>query len=1075
MIVMAIFVLAPPVALTQESLVLTDEERAWLSEHPTIRIAPAPNFPPVEFFDDQGTYHGIAADYAAILESKLGIRFEVEQRSAWAEVVEGTKLREVDVWMEAADTQERRTFMNFTEPYISLPAVIIVRRSLKGHLSLGDLEGMRVAVIEGYASAEYVRENFPQLELIFVPSIRSGLERVSFGSADAVVANVAAASFYIEEEGLANLRAAGESGFVWDLAMGSRNDWPLLHGIMQKALDDIPDAERRAVYRRWVALEAPSGSRISTEVLIGIVAGLVILVLVGLRVFGGRPKSSLEVSRGSTLRESWPVMVTAGAAVVAVLAAAAWSRSILIEQAHRDVGNALRTVLNTTSQAVYDWLRVRETEVFALSRRPGVSEYALELAALAEVDELLNDSDSAADLRARLQTAVDSDDWVLLATDGRILAGDFSPTIAPGDSLVLSTEFLERLNTNPNHIAVELPARVVSENSHATPPTMILVGALINGGGDRPSTILSRRIDPGGGFTQILQRGRIGESGESYAINRHGQMISASRFEEDLVQIGLINTGEDSILNVEVRDPGGNLVRGYRPTTERADQPLTLMARSAISGRIGTNLDGYPDYRGVQVIGSWAWDGDMGLGITTEIDFKEAYTSLHGYRRQAVTSTFLAVALIIGLTGLFIRSRMMMAAANAELAQAYKIIKKHKERMEEELNIGREIQMSMVPLTFPAFPTRDEFSVHAALHPAREVGGDFYDFYFVDQDRFCFCVGDVSGKGVPAALFMAVTQTLVKSRATDDPSTASILTHVNNELSVNNKESMFVTVFLGILDLKTGTVTYTNAGHNPPYIKRADGELVRLDRRHGPIIGAVEGLKYGEDEQALGSADTLFMFTDGVTEAMNEDGRLYGDDRLETLLTARHFASVEEMIEVGVDDVWAHQGDAEQADDVTVMAVSFVGPAEDTPSIGFELTVANRIEEIDRVNQSFNDFAQKHDIPEATRRRMNLVFDELLNNMISYAFEDEAEHQIEIAISLSGDCLKVTIADEGRPFNPFNESTPPHTELSIDERPIGGIGVHLVRSVMDAASYERSGTKNVVTLEKNLDFGGTEG
>jgi ABC-type amino acid transport substrate-binding protein len=132
--VAAIFVLLSTSLFAQGPLELSDEERVWLSEHPTIRIAPAPNFPPVEFFDDQDTYHGIAADYAAILESKLGVRFEVEQREAWSDVVEGTKLREVDVWMEAADTPERRAFMDFTEPYISLPAVIIVRRSLKGYL-----------------------------------------------------------------------------------------------------------------------------------------------------------------------------------------------------------------------------------------------------------------------------------------------------------------------------------------------------------------------------------------------------------------------------------------------------------------------------------------------------------------------------------------------------------------------------------------------------------------------------------------------------------------------------------------------------------------------------------------------------------------------------------------------------------------------------------------------------------------------------------------------------------------------------------------------------------------------------
>ncbi|MCZ6484110.1 MAG: SpoIIE family protein phosphatase, partial [Acidobacteria bacterium] len=153
------------------------------------------------------------------------------------------------------------------------------------------------------------------------------------------------------------------------------------------------------------------------------------------------------------------------------------------------------------------------------------------------------------------------------------------------------------------------------------------------------------------------------------------------------------------------------------------------------------------------------------------------------------------------------------------LQEAYDVIKDQKERMENELNVGRDIQMSMVPLTFPYPPDRDEFLVYAKLKPARELGGDFYDFYFVDERRFFFCIGDVSGKGVPAALFMAVTKTLIKSRTGEDCSTASILTHINDELSKDNSSCMFVTLFAGILDVTTGEFIYTNAGHNPPYLR----------------------------------------------------------------------------------------------------------------------------------------------------------------------------------------------------------------------------------------------------------------
>ena len=408
---------------------------------------------------------------------------------------------------------------------------------------------------------------------------------------------------------------------------------------------------------------------------------------------------------------------------------------------------------------------------------------------------------------------------------------------------------------------------------------------------------------------------------------------------------------------------------------------------------------------------------------------------------------------------------------NVELQESLDNLRRErsaKERMESELNIGREIQMSMLPLSFPAFPDRTDFDVHASLYPAREVGGDFYDLFLIDNQHFCFCVGDVSGKGVPSALFMAVTKTLIKSRAANDLSPASILSHVNTELSHRNESCMFVTIFLAILDLETGEMVYTNAGHNPPYLQRAGGELVRLDRRHGPIVGAAEGLAYREDRERLAPGDFVILYTDGVTEAMNVGSELYSEDRLQTLLSRLQYGSAEESVRGIVDDVWVYQGEAEQADDVTVMTVSYSGPSEDAESNRLELRAVNRLEEIARVNEDFNEFARQHGIPEAIRRKFNLVYDEVLNNIISYAYNDKDEHIIEIVISLAEGRLVTSISDDGRAFNPF-ESEAPDTGLSVDERPIGGLGVHLVRSVMDEVKYERHGKRNVVILEKIVE------
>jgi len=406
---------------------------------------------------------------------------------------------------------------------------------------------------------------------------------------------------------------------------------------------------------------------------------------------------------------------------------------------------------------------------------------------------------------------------------------------------------------------------------------------------------------------------------------------------------------------------------------------------------------------------------------------------------------------------------------NRELVESFENLRRTtfaKERMESELNIGRDIQMSMLPLEFPAFPDRTEFDVHATLVPAREVGGDFYDFFLVDEDRLCVCIGDVSGKGVPAALFMAVTKTLIKSRASNDSSPASILTHVNNEISRQNEASMFVTIFLGVLDLRSGSFTYTNAGHNPPYIKTRSGDLVRLDKRHGPVIGALEDMVYGEDRVELSVGDTLILYTDGVTEAMNVEGELYEEERLVRSLS-QESDTVEALVSSTVEEVWLFEGEAQQADDVTVLVARYLGTGTSERIETLTLSLANRLEEIDRTNQEFNAFAETHGLPTALRRQINLVLDELLNNTISYAFGDEGEHQIEVEIELKAGRLVLTIQDDGIPFNPF-VGPEPDTSLSVGEREIGGLGIHLVRKVMDEVSYNRRTDRNVVILVKHL-------
>ncbi len=414
-----------------------------------------------------------------------------------------------------------------------------------------------------------------------------------------------------------------------------------------------------------------------------------------------------------------------------------------------------------------------------------------------------------------------------------------------------------------------------------------------------------------------------------------------------------------------------------------------------------------------------------------------------------------------------VKTHLALKHSMEELQKAHKIIGSHNDKIKDELNVGRKIQLSMLPSEFPAFPDHDEFDVYATLQPAPEFGGDFYDFFFIGEDRFCFSIGDVSGNGVTAASFMSITKSIIKSRAGDDFSTASILTHVNEELCGVNKPDTFATLFIGILNIKTGLLVYTNAGHKPPYIRQGEGSLEMLDRLHGPVLGTVRGLVYREDKIRLSKNDMLLTYTDGVTEARDDANNLFSDKRLAEFMSACDFESVEDIVHATVSEVKRFENEAEQLDDMTVLAVQFLRTPEETAGPKLELTVPNRLSENSRVKKHFDTFAEDYGIPEKVRLKINVVFDELLTNIISYAYQDNEEHDIGIKVELSADRLKVSMVDGGIPFNPLGIEKP-DTELPLEERAIGGLGIHLVRNMMDKVSYRRRIDKNVITVVEYL-------
>ncbi|PHS37848.1 MAG: serine/threonine protein phosphatase [Sulfurovum sp.] len=404
-----------------------------------------------------------------------------------------------------------------------------------------------------------------------------------------------------------------------------------------------------------------------------------------------------------------------------------------------------------------------------------------------------------------------------------------------------------------------------------------------------------------------------------------------------------------------------------------------------------------------------------------------------------------------------VHTHLALTQQAVELREAHALIQQQQQRMQDELNVARDIQLSMVPTTFP----QDEaIEVYATLKPAREIGGDFYDAFMIDSESLCLCVGDVSGKGAPAALFMAMTKTLIKSYASSDFSTASIMTRVNDELCEGNDENLFVTVFLAILNIHTGELRFTNAGHNYPYLIRENKSLLTLNQKHGPIVAAMDGLVYKEDLITLEKFDTLFLYTDGVTEAMNPEEELYGEKRLENFLLEHDCKEVKTSIDLLMKDISTYENSASQTDDITVLSCFYSGQSV---LASLTISIENQLDNIRLITEGFDTFCEENKISDTPNQKVNLALDDLINNIISYGYKDNKVHTINVAFKRLEDELIIIIEDDAMPFNPFDGGTD-NTHLSIDEREIGGLGIHLVKNLMHSCQYQRKANKNIVVL-----------
>lgn len=386
------------------------------------------------------------------------------------------------------------------------------------------------------------------------------------------------------------------------------------------------------------------------------------------------------------------------------------------------------------------------------------------------------------------------------------------------------------------------------------------------------------------------------------------------------------------------------------------------------------------------------------------------------------------------------------------------------ERVENELNIARKIQMDMIPKAFPPFPDRNDINIYGSLVPAKMVGGDLYDF-FIRDEKLYFCIGDVSGKSVPGALVMAAGYTLYHSLAAHESNPSRIMQAINEAISKDNEANMFVTMFIGVLDLPTGKLRYCNAGHEKPFII---GQKVRVlpVKPHLPL-GVKEDVIYTTQEDKLTPGEMVFLYTDGLTEAMNMKHELFGIKRTENVLETfeeQGGISTETLINKVSENVAAFVGEAEQSDDLTLLAVQYT-PQEKPLVLHERLTVTNKVSEITKVNAFVQSATTIIHMENDLANKIKLAVEEAVTNCIEYAYPAGTYGDVTVDIEADDSIIMFFITDSGAEFDPTGVSKA-DTSLTVDERPIGGLGVFLVRNLMDRINYERTDGKNVLRMEK---------
>lgn len=402
-----------------------------------------------------------------------------------------------------------------------------------------------------------------------------------------------------------------------------------------------------------------------------------------------------------------------------------------------------------------------------------------------------------------------------------------------------------------------------------------------------------------------------------------------------------------------------------------------------------------------------------------------------------------------------------LASTFDKMTSDIKSITKERAKINSELSIAKQIQASSLPSIFPPFPDKKEFDIYAIMEPAREVGGDFYDFFFIDETRFMFLIADVSGKGVPAALFMMTVKTLINNLSQFGYTPKQLIENINKKICEINKQGFFVTMLSGIVNIETGETSIINCGHNPPLIKRRNENYEYLKLNSNMVLGIFEDAEFEIYETTLNSGDIIYTYTDGVTEASNSNDKMFGEQRLYDCLNNINETDAVKIAQGVRASIQEYIDSAPQSDDITMVIFKYEGKNNRNNNIKtFKQTAIkeNYCSFYNWLHKTCEDW----NIEKSLENKLDMCAEEIYANVSFYAYPEKSGY-IQAELKKEDGSIVFEFTDEGTEYNPLEKPDPDIT-LPPEERPLGGLGIFMVKEMADEIYYKRENNKNILTI-----------